>query len=92
VADILNDLPALNGVTPNWDAIKMPDAKVERPPLDQLIKEASAVTEPRLGLIGVDLGVAIGVASTTVAEGKATPEEAAQTLQKAAEDAGITFK
>jgi raffinose/stachyose/melibiose transport system substrate-binding protein len=92
VADILNDLPALNGVTPNWDAIKMPDTKVERPPLEALIKEASAVTEPRLGLIGVDLGTAIGVASTTVAEGKATPEAAAQTLQKAAEDAGITFK
>ena len=92
VADVLNDLPALNGVTPHWDAIKLTDEKVSRAPLEQLIKEAAPVTEPRLGLIGVDLGVAIGVASTTVAEGKATPEEAAQTLQKAAEDAGIEFK
>lgn len=92
VADVLNDIPSLNGIAPNWAAIDMPDASVQKPALETLIKESGLSKAPRLALVGSDLGTAIGVASTTVAEGQATPEAAAKTMQASAEAAGIVFK
>jgi ABC-type glycerol-3-phosphate transport system substrate-binding protein len=84
VADILNDIPALVGAQPNWDAVKLVDPATQRPALEKLIKDAGASSEPRLATVSADLQTAIGVASTTVAGGKATPEEAAATLQATA--------
>ena len=91
IANALNDIPALNGVTPEWSAIKMPDSATQQPAIQALIKTAGTVTEPRLSTISANLQTAIGVASTTVAAGKATPEQAVQTLQQSAIAAGEKF-
>jgi raffinose/stachyose/melibiose transport system substrate-binding protein len=82
VANILNDIPALKGVQPQWSDIKLVDQSSQQPNLQNLIKETSTVTEPRLSLVSTKLQQAIGDASTTVAAGKATPAQAAATLQK----------
>jgi raffinose/stachyose/melibiose transport system substrate-binding protein len=45
------------------------------------------VTEPRFALLNQDLQDAILAAATSTATGKSTPQEAADTLQKAAQAA-----
>ncbi|MEV4071925.1 ABC transporter substrate-binding protein [Nonomuraea fuscirosea] len=85
VADILNDIPALTTAQPNWDAVKLVNPEVQRPALEKLITDAGKSSEPRLATVSADLQTAIGVASTTVAAGQATPEQAAKTLQSTAE-------
>ena len=45
------------------------------------------MTEPRFALLTADVQDAILAAATSAATGKATPQEAADTLQKAAEAA-----
>ncbi|GAA4563925.1 ABC transporter substrate-binding protein [Planotetraspora kaengkrachanensis] len=85
VADILNDIPALMSVQPNWSSIKLVNAEKQQPALEKLITDAGKSPEPRLATVSADLQTAIGVASTTVAAGQATPEQAAATLQSSAE-------
>jgi ABC-type glycerol-3-phosphate transport system substrate-binding protein len=92
IANGLNDIPALNGVTPAWDAIQMPDKSTQQPAIQDLIKRTASTSEPRLALLSANLQQAIGVATTQVAAGQATPEQALQTLQTAAVAAGEKFK
>jgi len=87
VADSLADVPSLTGVTPQLDGLV--DQARQQPALEKLISDAGAVTEDRL-LTNADLATAIGDAGVTVATGKTSPEEAATTLQAAAEAAGVT--
>lgn len=84
VADILNDIPALVSAQPNWDTVKLVNPEAQKPALEKLISDAGKSDEPRLATVVADLQTAIGVASTTVAAGEATPEEAAATLQDTA--------
>ncbi|GIH21738.1 ABC transporter substrate-binding protein [Acrocarpospora phusangensis] len=84
VADVLNDIPALITTQPNWDTVKLVNPEVQRPALEKLISDSGKSTEPRLATVVADLQTAIGVASTTVAAGEATPEQAAATLQASA--------
>ncbi|GAA1919266.1 hypothetical protein GCM10009775_09790 [Microbacterium aoyamense] len=81
VANILNDIPALGGIQPQWDEIELVNPDVQSANLQELIERTTTVSEPRLSLVSSELQEAIGVASTTVASGDATPEEAAATLQ-----------
>ena len=60
--------------------------------MQDLVAKAAKVTEPREALLSTDVQDAILAAATSVATGKATPQAAADTLQKAAEAAGETFK
>ena len=92
IANALNDIPALNGVKPQWASIEMPDKSVQQAPIQKLIEQAGSVSEPRLSTISANLQTAIGVASTTVAAGSATPAQAAATLQQQAVAAGEVFK
>jgi ABC-type glycerol-3-phosphate transport system substrate-binding protein len=92
VADQLNDLPALASVQPNFDSIKLVDPASQTSPVQDLVAKAAKVTEPREALLSTDVQDAILAAATSVATGKATPQAAADTLQKAAEAAGETFK
>jgi ABC-type glycerol-3-phosphate transport system substrate-binding protein len=85
VADILNDIPALTSAKPNWTNVKLVNPKAQQPSLEKLITDAGKSSEPRLATVSADLQTAIGVASTTVAAGSATPDKAAATLQAAAE-------
>lgn len=85
VANILNDIPALSSARPDWSAIKLVNPSVQRPALQKLINDAGTSAEPRLATVSADMQEAIGVASTTVAAGQATPAKAAATLQSTAE-------
>ncbi|MEV7627788.1 ABC transporter substrate-binding protein [Actinoplanes sp. NPDC089786] len=92
IADQLNDLPSLTSVTPNFDNVELVDPAIQKGPVRQLITKASAVTEPRQALLSADVQNGILAAATSVATGKASPQDAAKTLQQAAEAAGVTFK
>jgi raffinose/stachyose/melibiose transport system substrate-binding protein len=92
VGDVLNDIPALNGVQPNFNKIQMPDKATQLAPVQALIKKVGPVSEARESLLTSDVQTAILAASTSVASGQATPAAAAATLQSAAEAAGVTFK
>jgi ABC-type glycerol-3-phosphate transport system substrate-binding protein len=81
VSNALNDISALTNVSPSWPDITLVDSTKQQATLDTLIKQAGTVTEPRLGAINKALGQALGVASASVAGGKATPQEALATLQ-----------
>lgn len=91
IANALNDIPALNGVKPQWADIQMPSKGTQQAPIQKLIEQAGSVSEPRLSLISANLQTAIGVASTTVAAGQATPAQAAATLQASAVASGEKF-
>jgi raffinose/stachyose/melibiose transport system substrate-binding protein len=84
VANVLNDIPALNGLHPDWSAIKLVDPSIQQPVLNQLIAKAGQSSEPRLANVSANLQTAIGVASTTVAAGSKTPQQAASILQATA--------
>ncbi|MCS3843648.1 ABC transporter substrate-binding protein [Microbacterium sp. AK031] len=88
VADAINDIPSLTGVEPAWDNLDLVDAELQQPILQDLIASTATADEPRLSLISAEMQEAIGVASTTVAEGRATPEEAAATMQEAVDALG----
>jgi ABC-type glycerol-3-phosphate transport system substrate-binding protein len=92
VANQLNDFPALNGVNPDWNTIKLVNPSKQQPVLNTLIKETSTVNQPREALFNNDMQQAVQVAATTVAAGQATPEQAVQTLQSSAVASGVTFK
>jgi len=87
VADQLNDVPALKGIQPNFEEIKFVDPAVQEAPVKDLLAKVAPITQPRFALLNQDLQDAIFQAGQSVATGKATPEEAANTLQQAAEAA-----
>jgi raffinose/stachyose/melibiose transport system substrate-binding protein len=84
VANALDDIAALKGVEPHWPDISLVNPRTQQSALSSLISNAVASSEPRLGTVSTNLQMAIGVASTTVASGSATPAQAAATLQAAA--------
>ena len=84
VGNLLNDIPSLNGVQPNWTSVALVNGSVQQSNLQQLIKSTSVSSEPRLSTVSANLQQAIGVASTTVAAGSATPAQAATTLENTA--------
>ncbi|HEY2675107.1 MAG TPA: extracellular solute-binding protein [Rugosimonospora sp.] len=92
VADQLDDLPALASVEPNFNSIQLVEPASQTTPVQSLLSKVKGVTEPREALLSTDVQNAILAAATSVATGKATPQAAAATLQKAAEAAGETFK
>jgi len=47
VANALDLLPSLQGVTPNWPAIELVDEAVQRPAIEALIQESSATAQSR---------------------------------------------
>ena len=92
VANQLNDLPALSTVQPDFNEIKFVDPAIQKAPVQELLQKVSTVDQPRFALISNDVQTAILAAATSVASGSATPQQAADTLQQAAEAAGVTFK
>ena len=92
VADQLDDLPALKSVQPNFNAIQLVDPASQTAPVQALVTKVGSVNEPREALLGSDVQTAILAAATSVATGSASPQAAADTLQKAAVAAGETFK
>ncbi|MEV6302575.1 ABC transporter substrate-binding protein [Actinoplanes sp. NPDC051861] len=92
IADQLNDIPSLKGVAPDFGTIELVDPASQSAPVKDLVTRAAEVTEPRMSLLNADVQNAILAAATSTATGSATPQQAADTLQKAAEAAGVTFQ
>jgi ABC-type glycerol-3-phosphate transport system substrate-binding protein len=82
VANLLNDIPSVKSIQPDWTTVKLVSDAVGRPNLQKLIASTATSTEPRLSLVSATLQQAIGVASTTVGAGSATPAQAAAALEK----------
>jgi raffinose/stachyose/melibiose transport system substrate-binding protein len=87
VANQLNDIPALKGIEPDFDQIKFVDPAVQEAPVKDLISKVAAIEQPRFALLSQDATDAFFAAATSVATGKATPEEAANTMEKTIADA-----
>jgi raffinose/stachyose/melibiose transport system substrate-binding protein len=87
VADQLNDVPALKSAQPNFDQITFVDPALQSTPVKDLLAKVGTVTEPRFALLNQDVQDAFFAAATSTATGKASPEEAANTLEQAAEAA-----
>jgi raffinose/stachyose/melibiose transport system substrate-binding protein len=87
VADQLNDVPALKGVQPDFEQIKFVDPALQAATVKDLLGKVATVTQPRFALLSQDHTDAFFAAATSTATGKASPEEAANTLQKTIEAA-----
>jgi raffinose/stachyose/melibiose transport system substrate-binding protein len=81
VANLLNDIPSLDGIQPDWSTVTLVNGSVQEPNLQRLIRSTSVRSEPRLSTVSANLQQAIGVASTKGAAGSATPAQAAATLE-----------
>lgn len=92
VANLLDDLPALRSVSPDFSSIKLVDPSLQLGATKKLIAAVGSVTQPRESLLSQGVQTAILAAAQSVGSGSATPESAANTLQKAAVAAGETFK
>jgi raffinose/stachyose/melibiose transport system substrate-binding protein len=91
VADLLNDIPALQGVKPDFAKAGLVDPSQAKT-IGDYVAEVSKTSEPRFALVNTDVQAAILQAATSVATGSATPAAAAKTMQSAAEASGVTFK
>jgi ABC-type glycerol-3-phosphate transport system substrate-binding protein len=87
IANRLDTLPILKGVQPDFKTIKFVDPALQNTPVTALLSEVQAVTEPREALLSADVQNAILAAAQSVAGGSATPKQAADTLEQAAQAA-----
>ncbi len=81
VANTLNDIPALVGVTPQWDQIDLVDPDRQLEALQAYTEQAGAATQPRFASVSADLNSAFRDALIGVASGDQTPEQALKALQ-----------
>jgi len=81
VANTLNDIPALIGITPQWDQIDLVDSGRQLEALQAYTENAGAATQPRFASVSADLNSAFRDALIGVASGERTPEEALVALQ-----------
>ena len=82
VANLLNQIPSLKGVEPDWGTLNLVNADQQIPAIQQMLGAATSSDEPRLASIPADLNTAIQLATTDVAGGQKTPQEACDELQK----------
>ena len=75
----------MKGIEPNFEVIKFVDPALQEKPVKDLLAKVATVTQPRFALLTQDHTDAFFAAATSTATGKATPEEAANTLQKTIE-------
>lgn len=85
VADTLNDIPALKGVTPQWDKIDLVNPAKQKDALQAYTEKAGAGTEPRFASVSADLNSAFRDALIGVASGDKTVDDALAGLQKVVE-------
>ncbi|GAA2078540.1 extracellular solute-binding protein [Pseudolysinimonas kribbensis] len=81
IANNLDEDPVLAGITPDYGKVPLVNTKEQTPYLDWLSKYTSNVTEARLANISGTLDQALLDSASTTLGAKATPEQAAQTLQ-----------
>lgn len=84
IANSLNLIPALKGVSPDWTSVKLVNSSAQQGPMKDLIDRASAVNDaPRFATINADMNQALMDALAKVAAAKSTPDQAAADLVKA---------
>ena len=81
IANNLDEDPVLAGITPDFGSVPLVNEKEQTPYLDDLSKLTSNVTEARLANISGTLDQALLDSASTVLANKATPAQAAATLQ-----------
>jgi raffinose/stachyose/melibiose transport system substrate-binding protein len=86
VANTLNNVPALKGVTPQWDQIDLVDPARQLEPLQAYTEEAGQATAPRFATVSADLNSAFEDALIGVASDDMTIEEALAGLQAVQDD------
>lgn len=81
VADTLNNIPALSGITPAWDQIDLVDPEAQADVLSAYTEQAAAATQPRFATISSELNTAFRDALVGVAGDDVAIPDALQTLQ-----------
>ena len=87
VANRLDTTPVLKGVAPDFSSIKFVDPAVQSGPVNAYLQRASTVGEPRFALLNADIENAFLAAAQSVGSGSTSPQQAANTLQQAAQAA-----
>lgn len=82
VANTIDLIPNLTGVQPKWDQIGLVKPAVQAPALTALWKRTSRPDEWRGQFATPEAGQALDQAVTSILEGSATPQKAADLLQK----------
>lgn len=83
VADNVDSLPTLAGVQADWDSIELVNPEVQKPVLQDLMKQAEESTEPRNANVSAVLSQALIDANQAVISGSQTPKQAAESVQQA---------
>ncbi|MDR1430985.1 MAG: hypothetical protein LBI99_02565, partial [Propionibacteriaceae bacterium] len=79
----------LKKITPDWNSVQLVNSEKQAEPTKALVQAASAVTDaPRFATINADMNQALMDALAEVAAGKATPQQAAETLKTQQETVG----
>lgn len=87
VADRLDTTPVLKGIAPDFTTIKFVDPTLQTDPVNAYLKGTVSIDEPRFALLNADIENAFLAAAQSVGSGSATPQQAATTLQQAADAA-----
>ncbi|MDR1187842.1 MAG: extracellular solute-binding protein [Bifidobacteriaceae bacterium] len=82
VGDLLNQIPSLKGIEPDMSQINLVNPDVQTPAISELYANATSSDEPRLASVSADLNTAIQLATTAVAGGQQTAQEACDELQQ----------
>ena len=86
VANTLNNVPALKGVTPQWDQIDLVDPARQLEPLQEYTERAGEATLPRFATVSADLNSAFEDALIGVASGDMSVDQALSALQAVQDD------
>jgi ABC-type glycerol-3-phosphate transport system substrate-binding protein len=81
VADTLNNIPALAGITPDWDQIELVDPEAQADVLSAYTEQTAAATQPRFASISSELNTAFRDSLVGVAGEDVAIPDALETLQ-----------
>ena len=87
VANTLNNVPALKGITPQWDQIDLVDPERQLEPLQEYTERAGQATEPRFASVSADLNSAFEDALIGVASDDMSIDDALAALQAEQDEA-----
>ena len=85
VVNNMDSFATLNGVSPQFDNIKLVNPEVQKPKLEEVTKGLGGAKDARSLGISAELSQAIIDASQAMVNGKKSPEEAANDIQAVAD-------
>ncbi|WP_172191431.1 ABC transporter substrate-binding protein [Actinomyces faecalis] len=81
VADTLNDVPALSGISPDWEAIDLVNPEVQRQPLQDYTAKVARATSTRFADVSSDLNSTYKDGLIGLVAGEMDAEELLSSLQ-----------